>query len=234
MTARLSEELYIYTTAGSHVATVELLPGNDNEMEDAAWTSKGNIVCALGSKKTVMVLSREGDVITENKQFSYRMGLSMSPDGVICLADWKEEGGVYQSVDDGIKWDRVFKAPDDAQCWHVVRVLTSDQTTDYWALEFNENAEEDSKDRNWLRIYTTNKRQTAEKLGGVTWRVVALPEHLTIFDNYGNRLAYDGHTSIFLTAYHSKTVHVFSTVTGHYSRQLLSHKVFSSENRPMI
>jgi hypothetical protein len=75
----------------------------------------------------------------------------------------------------------------------------------------------DTGERRRLRLCTVDKRQTGNK---VTWHDVTLPSHVTV-DLQNARLAYDGHTNIFINDFANKAMHVLS-VSGQYERQLVS------------
>jgi hypothetical protein len=72
-----------------------------------------------------------------------------------------------------------------------------------------------------LSIYKRNRR------GAVVRNVVSLPSQ-TLINLAGSRLAYDGRTSIFLSDYKNKAVHVWS-VNGQYDHQLLSSVDFTGK-----
>ena len=209
-------ELYVYSTDGSHVTTIAL-PDSDT-LCYVTWTPRGHIVYTAYNCRRVVVMSRSGDVIAHT-QMTGPLCLSVSTDDVICLADRKS--GVYQSRDDGVTWSHVFKSPDGWQCWQVIRVSRDRHTDDWWTLEYK-----DMDTR--LRVYTTGDRgQTG---GHVTWRDVTVPSQAHITGN--SRLAYDGHTNIFLNDSYNRAIHVLSTVSGQYDRQLVSPSHFTSYNRP--
>jgi hypothetical protein len=131
-------------------------------------------------------MSQSGDVIqqTNVSQPSY---LSVSTDGVIYLIS--ELTSVYQSTDDGLTWSRMFNVTDGWECWQVIKVSTDSNTDVLWTLVWS------AKD--WrLRVYTVDKRRAVGD--NVTWRDVTLPSHVTV-DLSSSKLAYDGHTSIFVT-----------------------------------
>jgi hypothetical protein len=66
-------------------------------------------------------------------------------------------------------------------------------------------------------VYTVDKQRVGDN---VTWRDVTLPSHVTVDLQYC-KLAYDGHTNMFVTDFNNKAVHVWS-VSGQYVCQLLS------------
>jgi hypothetical protein len=176
---------------------------------DAVWTRRGNIVYSEWRKGKVVTMSQSGDVIqqTNVSQPSY---LSVSTDGVIYLIS--EYTSVYQSTDDGLTWSRMFNVTDGWQCWQVIKVSTDSNTDVLWTLVVR--SAEDWR----LRVYTVDKRRAVGD--NVTWRDVTLPSHVTVDLSY-SRLAYDGHTSIFVTDKSNRAVHVWS-VSGQYDRQLVS------------
>jgi hypothetical protein len=83
----------------------------------------------------------------------------------------------------------------------------------YWTREYLNSGT--TKKR--LRVCTVDKRQAGNN---VTWCDVTLPSRVTV-DLQSVRLAYDGHTNIFINDVANKAVHVWS-VSGQYERQLVS------------
>jgi hypothetical protein len=83
----------------------------------------------------------------------------------------------------------MFNVTDGWKCWQVIKVSTDSNTDVLWTLVWS--AED------WrLRVYTVDKRRAVGD--NVTWRDVTVPSHVTV-DLGDSKLAYDGHTSIFVT-----------------------------------
>lgn len=221
-----ADELFVYLTDGSFVSTIELPSGNNEGLVDAAWTAKGNIVCAMGDKKSVLLLSPNGDLMSKTK-LNHPLSVDVSADGVIALADW--ETGVYQSTDDGTTWTHVIKSAAGKTAWHVIRVPVDTHVVHWWVLEYDDNERFDDAIKRRLRVYTTDTRNKTD-VDKVPCREVEFPEHLSITDKDGCRLVYDGQETIFMTLKSQRAVHTFSRVTGLYDRQLLSRKAFDSDN----
>ena len=199
-------QLFIYSHEGRHLSTITI---NDNDkLYDAAWTPRGNIVYTTCNCNKVVVMSESGEVISTHTQVTAPQYVSVS-NHIIYLAD--RETGVYQSTDDGITWNHVFKSTDGWHCWQVIKV-TTDHSDDFWTLE--------RSDKNkHLRVYSVNRRHSD---GNVTWRDINVPttDGKPINLLYSS-LSYDGNMNIFLSDCHNKAVHVFS-VNGQYHCQLLS------------
>ena len=207
-----NSRLFFYSLDGHHLSSLKI---NDNdELWDAIWTPRGNITYSTCSNK-VAVISKSGEVISLTQMTEPRF-FSVSNDGIIYVADKKR--GVYQSKDDGVNWELVFKPADGWQCWQVIKV-TTDHSDDFWTLE--------EKGSNWhLRVYSVDSRRPDDLL---TWRYITLP---TIkgkcVDLSLSKLSYDGKASIFLNDYDHKAVHVLSR-NGQYHHQLLSPDCISNE-----
>ena len=211
-------QLFIYSREGRHLSTITT---NDNdELWDATWTPRGNIVYTTFSSNRVVVMSESGKVITTHTQMTDPRYLSVSSDDIIYLADYMT--GVYQSTDDGVSWSLVFKSTDGWHCDQVIKV-TTDHSDDFWTLE---------QSNNWmnyhLRVYSVDRRRSD---GNVTWRDINVTttdgKHIDLSGS--SRLSYDGNMNIFLSDCFNKAVHVLS-VNGQYHCQLLSsHHI---ENNP--
>ena len=200
-------QLFIYSREGRHLSTITT--NNNDELFDATWTPRGNIVYTTWRSKKVVVMSESGKVITTHTQMTVPRFLSVSNDNIIYLADM--ETGVYQSTDDGVSWSLVFKSTDGWYCWQVIKV-TTDHSDDFWILE---NSDNDCR----LRVYSVDRRRSD---GNVTWRDINVPttdgKHINLS---ASSLSYDGNMNIFLSDCYNKAVHVLS-VNGQYHCQLLS------------
>ena len=206
-------QLFIYSREGRHLSTITI---NDNDrLDDATWTPRGNIVYTTYNSNKVVVMSESGKVITTHTQMTDLRRLSVSNNEIIYLAD--HEKGVYQSTNDGVGWSHVFESTDGWHCEQVIKV-TTDHSADFWTLEWSDN------NNYHLRVYSRCSD------GNVTWRDINVPtadgKHT---DLYNSSLSYDSNMNIFLNDYESKAVHVFS-VNGQYHCQLLSSHHF--KNKP--
>ena len=200
-------QLFIYSREGHHLSTITV--NNNDELYDATWTPRGNIVYTTHSNR-VVVMSESGKVITTHTQMTSPQHLSVSNEKIIYLAD--SYRGVYQSTDDGISWSLVFKSINGRHCREVIKV-TTDHSDDFWTLETSDNY------NNHLCVYSVDRRLSD---GKVTWRGINVPttngKHI---DLLYSSLSYDGNMNIFLSDLPNKVVHVLS-VNGQYHCQLLS------------
>ena len=202
-------QLFIYSREGRHLSTITT---NDNDqLWDATWTPRGNIVHTTWDSNKVVVMSESGEVISTHTQMTEPRYLSVSSDDIIYLADW--ETGVYQSTDDGVSWSLVFKSTDGWHCEQVIKV-TTDHSDDFWTLEKSDN------NNYHLRVYSVDRRSSDDN---VTWRDINVTatdgKHIDL--SVYSRLSYDGNMNIFLNDYRNKAIHVLS-VNGQYHCQLLS------------
>ena len=206
--------LFIYNREGHYLSTIAL--SNDDQVRDASWTPRGNIVYTTASGSKVVVISESGEIITANTQMTYAQNLSVSKDGVIYLiADRKT--GVYQSTDDGASWSLVFKSTEGRHCLQAIKIASTDHSEDFWTLE----SIGDTFLYTWyLRVYSVDKRCSD---GNVTWKDIDLTisddKQIHLSDN--SSLSFDGNENIFLSDYFNKAIYVFS-VNGQYRCQLLS------------
>ena len=204
-------QLFILSQEGNHLETFTI---DSDGFIDATWTLYGNIVYTTSKSKLVMLKTLSGELIAYT-QMTNPQDISVSNDGVIYLADAK--AGIYQSTDDGISWNLVFKHCDGWLSRQVVKVNT-DHGEEFWVLErgniFSKNVH--------LRVYgEVDKRKT---LRGSS--VPLKDNNLNTPDGrrinlVDSKLLYDGYNSIFLSECYNKAVHLFS-VNGHYLCQLLS------------
>ena len=101
-----SSLLFICKGNGSHHTLPSIIPVNVT-LTHATWTPRGNIVNTLDEVVTVTELGK--DLVST--RMSYPLYLSVSNNECIYIAD--HNLGIYQSIDNGITWDHVFK-PNDA------------------------------------------------------------------------------------------------------------------------
>ena len=208
-------QLFIYSREGRHLSTITT--NNNDELWDATWTPRGNIVYTTWYSNEVVVMSESGKVITTHTQMTKPQHLSVSSDDIIYLADY--ETGVYQSTDDGVSWSLVFKSTDGWHCWQVIKV-TTDHSDDFWTLEKSDNYSYH------LGVYSVDRRRSD---GNVTWRDINVPttdgKHINLS---WSSLSNDGNLNFFLNDYYNKAVHMFS-VNGQCHCQLLSSHHFKNE-----
>ena len=208
-------QLFIYSREGRHLSTITT--NNNDELWDATWTPRGNIVYTTWYSNEVVVMSESGKVITTHTQMTKPQHLSVSSDDIIYLADY--ETGVYQSTDDGVSWSLVFKSTDGWHCYQVIKV-TTDHSDDFWTLEKSDNYSYH------LGVYSVDRRRSD---GNVTWRDINVPttdgKHINLS---WSSLSNDGNLNFFLNDYYNKAVHMFS-VNGQCHCQLLSSHHFKNE-----
>ena len=157
-----------------------------------------------------MVISEVGKII-KRSNMAHPLGLSVSSDGIIYLADL--DTGVYQSVDDGISWIFFIKPNGDYGCKLAIKV-TTDHRDDIWILEKN--------NIGWdYRLNKYSIDSCSEE--NVTWMEIAPMEKEAFSISHGLcKLINDNKGNIFLSDdYKSNSVHVFS-VNGQYNRKLLT------------
>ena len=184
-------------------------------LTDATWTPRGNIVYTTTPSNKVVVITESGKIITTHSQMSSPRYLSISHDDIMYLTD--ENTGVYQSTDDGVSWNLVFKPTEGLYCKYIIRVMTA-YGDGFWSLERR------GFYKYHLRVYKIRSD------GNLTWTDISVPTAIGKHcDLCYSSLSYDGNKNIFLGDHCNKAVHVFS-VNGHYNCQLLpSHHI---ENRP--
>ncbi len=85
----------------------------------------------------------------------------------------------------------------------MIQVSTGNHTDDLRAIESN-----NDNDTSRLRVYTADC---------LTWRNVTLPHHTPIDFKY-SKLAFDGHTNIFMASPNDSAVHVGSLSRQYYER----------------
>ena len=201
-------ELFIINREGHYISTITT---NDDTLLDAVWTNSGNIVYTTRSGNKVVRISKSGEVMATHTMAQPHY-LSVSSDDCIYLADY--EAGVYESTDDGISWNLVFKSAAGWHCEQVIKV-TSENFDDFWTLE----EDEDTGDYH-LRVYSVNKRHAIKKITSEDIDVTATGGKSIVLSSFSS-LAYDGNTNIFLSDHHNDAVHVF-LLNGQYRCQLLS------------
>lgn len=68
-------QVHVYSAEGSHVISINLL--DDDTLEDAVWSPRGDIVYTACNNEHVVVLTQRGNVIAETKSLvPYRLSVS--------------------------------------------------------------------------------------------------------------------------------------------------------------
>lgn len=211
--------LHIYNAEMQHRKSVHTA-GSDY-VQNVIWTPFNDIAYTSMLGKTVVIVSPHGEIRSQSKLVNPR-SLSMPRENVIYLADYHR--GVLQSIDNGKTWSDVFKwwSNTSGNCSQLVVVPSTDINTDnLWTLEKSVNG-------NWqLRVYEVNHQHGPDY--PIWWEVkLPVPPATDLSNSW---LTYDGHSSILMTDYINRAVHVWS-VSGLYERQLLSPQDFDDGNKP--
>lgn len=197
---------YIYNTSGSYVSTIQV-PGK-HSIRDAVWAPHGDnimITCEYGS--SLWLVSATGTVISETG-FVTPAELSVSPGGVIYLTHHRF--GIFESKDDGKSWYSLIRQFDIVKYQHAIRVPVDEQSYDIWTIVRIDEA----RDSYRLRIYSLPSGSNKVPNRG---RDLAVPNcRLEDF----SRLAFDGHSHVYITESFGAGVHEWS-VTSYHERQLL-------------
>ena len=200
-------QLFTFSREGQCLTNIT----TNDEINDASWTPRGNIVFCTWTNR-VVVASESGKVILTHVHIGSPRRFSISNDDIIYLAD-KRLSGVYQSTDDGVSWSIVFKSTDGWGCLQVIKVATNNGN-DFWTVE--EQGEFNNVYQ--LRVYSVDGQFPNST---VTWIDVNVPATSSKRMNlFFSSLSYDGNMNIFLSD-SNKAVHVFSS-NGSYHIQLLS------------
>ena len=235
-------QLFIYSREGRHLSTIKT--NNNDQLRDAAWTPRGNIVyTTYFPSDKVVVMSESGKVITTHTQMTEPHCLSVSSDDIPSdkVVVMSESGKVITthtqmtephclsvSSDDIIyladSKTGVYQSTDDGVSWSLVF-----KSTDGWHCFQTIKVTTDHSDDFWtlenysnnyqLSVYSVDRRRSD---GNVTWRDIVpktYGKHINL--SYRSSLSYDGNMNIFLSDFDNKVVHKFS-VNGQYHWQLLS------------
>ena len=100
------------------------IPVNET-LKHATWTPHGNIVYTLHKVVTITEL---GKVIVSTRM-PYPLYLSVSHKDIFYLAD--HNLAIFQSTDDSMTWDLVFKPNDEWNSYQVFKE-TNDHTDHSW------------------------------------------------------------------------------------------------------
>ena len=203
-------QLFIYYRTGSHLLTIKV----NHTLFDATWTPCGNIVFTTYFTHKVITMSEPfGRVITTQFRINVPLGLSVSNDNVIFVAVLRD--GVYQSTNDGVSWNLVFKPPDGVYFFRAIEV-TTDNNRNFWILV------NDEQNNFYLHAYSLDE---SSSYGNVTWRDIKVTMKNGKYTNlYKNSLLYDGNMSILLCDSDEKAIHVLSVKDQcHYQILSLHH-----------
>ena len=208
-------QLFIYSCEGCYISA--FATQENDELCDATWTPRGNIVYTTDSKQ-VVVISDSGEVISTYTHKRVPCYLSVPNDGIIYLTD--KETGVYQSVDEGVTWSRVFKPTDG---WHSEQMvnITTEHNDEFWTLETNDNCSAH------LQVYSKDRRRSHSKVASRNINVT-ITGGKKIYLSSNSCLSYDGYMNIMVSDIDKKAVHVFS-VHDQYLCQLLTSHHFNDE-----
>ena len=199
-------KLFIYSSLGHYLSTIIT-----SKLCDASWTPQGNIIYTSSGNYNIMVISEVGKII-KRSNMAEPLGLSVSSDGIIYLAD--STTGIHQSVDDGISWKFVMKPNSVFGCKLVLKV-TTENSDDIWILEDKGLGLEHQ-----LNKYSIGREFSEENL---TWMEIA-PKEKVAFSIFNGlcKLSNDNKGNIFLSDDDkSNSVHVFSE-NGQYIQKLLT------------
>ena len=210
-----SKKLYIYNFEGQLLSSINT--SDEYCLQDAVWTSRGNILFIVADyPRRVVTMSAFGIVINRSQAFkNLVVKLSHSSDGVIYLID--ELDGVHQSSNDGISWSFIFKPIENWFSQQVIKVTTDNSSENFWSME--KNCPNNTYCITSVRIYKVYKNKQEKN-----WKDVSLLTPTGIYINLTPLdlgMHYDGVSSILLSEWSSRVIHVFS-VTGQYHSQLLS------------
>ena len=201
--------LFVYSHEGRFLSTIKLNNDEVNLLNDATWTPRGNIVYTTLNTNKVVVMSESGKINSVYTRLTTPRYISVSNENIIYLAD--EETGLYQSTDDAISWNLVFKPADGWRCLQATKV-TADRVVDFWTL---------GRDNNdtvlYRRVYSVDSSN-----GLMTWKNINLTTQNGKDINFPyNSVSYDGNMNFFILDVAKKVVHSFSPKGQHYC-QLLS------------
>ena len=178
-------KLHIYSQEGHYMSTITL--DTDDEVYDAIWTPRGNIVYTTWSGKVVVILE-SGKVMTSTSMPDPRR-LHVSNDDIIYVAD--ADNGVYQTTDEGVSWSLTFESPIGWKCYEVIKI-TSEHSDDFWS--------KGKENNDWkIYIYSVNRKSCN---GNVKRSDVNLNKNQQIQFEF-SRLSYDNCMNIFLSDFYN-------------------------------
>jgi hypothetical protein len=208
------DQLYIYSTNGSYLASINLPNGL---LFNAVWTPRGNIVSTMHkqdqSADYVVVMTPSGDVINQTWiQDKDARHFSVFANDTIYLAGLDN---VYESADDGVTWNPVFQSYNAYGFLQAIRIPAFSQTTlSFWTVEEYENIH--------CRIHAFTETRRSHVNGSSARNEVAL-SYQALADKIcvGSSLMLVGESFVLMTDYNNTDVHVWSE-DGQYVGQLLS------------
>lgn len=193
-------KLHIYSANNEYLTAVEIR--DDEILCDVAWTLTGNIVYATSKKYRksgkIWTITRTGRNIAQSELSGIVRTFTVSADKVIyCTCN---DGAVYQSTDNGMKWNFVFKqnkqnTDKENRIKHRMIKVSSDLNIDvFWTLLY----------RTSFCVNVLNKRTNTHQS-----RKLHLCPSVKNFEP--NDLTFDGSANIFVTDTANKhAIHVFS------------------------
>ena len=207
--------LFVYSHEGRFLSTIKINNDNVSLLIDATWTPRGNIVYTTLKTNKVVVISESGKINSVYNRMTTPKYFSVSNENIMYLAD--EETGLYQSTDDAVSWNLVFKPADGWRCLQATKV-TADRVVDFWTF---------GRDNNdtvpYRRVYSVDSSN-----GHMTWKNINLTTQYGKDINFPyNSLSYDGNMNFFILDVAKKAVHAFSPKGQHYC-QLLSSRNFKN------
>ena len=186
--------LFIYSGDGQYLSNISI----KNNLFDATWTPHGKIVYTrLGStlkdESLLVVNSETGIILSRNTQVKNAQYLSVSNDGIIYVTENQE--GVYQSEDDGIKWEFVFK-PSKNKWVHLKTIkITNGFMDEFWSLEMQQTE--------GYRLSV----QSRERLSQGNW---TLPTHLMVDKSNLPTVIFDGKKNVLVNRKYQSFITVYS------------------------
>ena len=225
-------ELFITSIEGRLILNIT----TENNLIDATWTPKGNIIYSSYDPKEVVVMSEHGQVITTHSEIDDPRFFSVSNEGVIFLGDYTH--CLYQSTDDGISWNcavvnldesyrRIWRTgiTDRSKCFQAIKITTN-EINQFWILE---TSDENSA---FLSVYSLDRKRTNKIF---SWR------ELNIILSTNSRLSYDGNMKVFVSDTLTKNVSIISLNSHHEYFQLsiiqttsCSHGLTFDRNRQLL
>ena len=209
-------QLFVYSRDGHHLSSI---PANDNDtLQDAMWTSFGNIIYTTTNSRKVVLISESGKFIAETLMTNPQY-LSISSDNLIYLAD--SQTGIYESKNDGVSWKLFLKTA--FRCLMLVKVAT-ESNNDFWTLEQYING------NYYLGAYSVNRDLEDNSTNYVQWKSVKV--YMANGKPINMRycfLSSDRNMNIFLSDISHKAVHILSA-TCRQRYQTFSLPYF--ENKP--
>ena len=193
--------LHIYSSKGYYNATLPIERG----LRDVAWSPNGNIVVSIRNNEHnyVMTMSERGNIL-KRTEMQLPLGLSVSNDNIIYLVD--KGTHLYQSRDDGISWNLVFKSKNNKRLWcYVVKVTTVPTLKDdFWVIELEE--------KKILHLSVYNMNITSTGVYGEWLQTITIETDEKRIENIDySCLFFDG-SNIFVCDYFTRIIYLLSVV----------------------